>query len=134
MQKRGYTERWLYRFSPLQLSSTDVFFPPGATLCAYGAEAPPSTLGDEENPNTGKREGDLCPHIGEEAPNQTNRWRETSFAFYLLRGAVTPVLALSKCLVRRYRIAKGLAVGNIRSPRQMAEAYQNRRGGGVPGG
>jgi len=116
------------------LSSKDVFFPPGDTLCAYEAEETPSTLGDEENPNTGKREGDLCPHIGEEDPTQTNRWRETSFAFYLLRCAVNPVLSLSKCLERWYLIAKGLAEGNRRRPRQMVEAYQYRRGVGVPGG
>jgi hypothetical protein len=116
------------------LSSKDVFFPPGDTLCAYEAEETPSTLGDEENPGILEGEGDRCPHIGEEDPTQTNLWRETSFAFCLLRCAVNPVLSLSKCLERWYLIAKDLAEGNRKRPRQMVEVYQYRRGVAVPGG
>jgi len=70
----------------------------------------------------------------EEDPEQTNLWRETSFAVHLLRCAVNPILSLKKCLERWHLIAKQLAERKRKRTRQVFAAYQYQQGLAVPVG
>jgi len=47
----------------------------------------------------------------EDDPKQTNLWRETSFAFHLIKQAVNPVLKLEDCVKNWRTIAGDLAEG-----------------------
>jgi hypothetical protein len=56
-------------------------------------------------------------------PEQSNLWRETSFAFHLLRQTINPTLSLKDSIDNWKRIAKGLAEGNRTRVRQLCEMY-----------
>lgn len=54
-------------------------------------------------------------------PASANLWRETSFAFHLLKQAVNPKISISSCLVNWKQIAKDLA----ESPRKKNMQIQS---------
>lgn len=58
-------------------------------------------------------------------PEESNLWRETSFAFHLLRQAINPTLSLKDSIERWQTIAKGLAEGSRVRVRQMFDMYSD---------
>lgn len=47
--------------------------------------------------------------LGDIQFNETNLWRETSFALHLIKQAVNPILGLKNCLQNWKKIAKNLS-------------------------
>jgi hypothetical protein len=47
--------------------------------------------------------------LGDIQSNETNLWRETSFALHLIKQAVNPILGLKKCIKNWRNIAKYLS-------------------------
>ena len=85
----------------MRLLTGDVLFPPGDTLYTK---------------------------FYEEDPEQSNLWRETSFAFHLLQYAINPFLSLKECIEHWYIIGKGLAEGNRKRIPQLFKAYSYQQG------
>jgi len=56
----------------------------------------------------------------EESTALTSLWRETSFAFHLIKQAVSPILCLQKCIENWRRISSKLA----ESPRKRLGQIQ----------
>ncbi|MFA5613787.1 MAG: hypothetical protein WC993_04885, partial [Methanoculleus sp.] len=63
-----------------------------------------------------------------EYSEQTNRWRETSFAVYLIRCALNPILSLGRSLKHWHSIAKKLAEKKRKRSRQLPKLYQHQHG------
>jgi hypothetical protein len=65
----------------------------------------------------------LSLKLPENNPEQSNLWRETSFAFHLLKTAINPSLPLKKCVLQWNSIGSGLAEGKRKRTPQLLNAY-----------
>ena len=65
----------------------------------------------------------LLREFNEDDPEQANLWRETSFAFHLIKQAVNPVLNLENCLRNWRNIAGDLAESPRKRGLQVNKAY-----------
>ena len=61
--------------------------------------------------------------LDEQGTVLTNLWRETSFAFHLIKQAISPILYLQECIKNWRKISSKLAESPRKRLRQMQSVY-----------
>jgi hypothetical protein len=65
----------------------------------------------------------LLQEFDEDDPEQANLWRETSFAFHLIKQAVNPELSLKSCIEDWRQISEKLAESPRMRSSQIKKMY-----------